>query len=213
MSPTTTPSVPRPSRSTGRLRRALALGAVVSLTAAACGGDDDTLADVENADDLSVEVGADDVEDAADDVVDAADDIADNAETEADDLAEVLRDIGLESIATAVAVIDFHEVTDTPEFTFFAPNDEAFTSLTADELTDLLAQPTEVADVLRNHTVGERIVASELTDGMELVTEAGNVLLVSIDGDTVTVGEATVVTTDVEVDDGVVHVVDALIVP
>lgn len=211
MSPTThppvyqTPNAPRASR----LRRALAVGAIVSL-AAACGGDDDTLDDVGSAAD---EISADDVEDAAADVTDAVDDVADDAEAGADDLAEVLRDNDLESIATAVAVIDFHEITDTPEFTFFAPSDEAFTSLTSDELTELLAQPTEVADVLRNHTIGERLAAGDLTDGMELVTEAGNVLTVSVDGDTVMVGDATVVTTDVDVDDGVVHVIDALLVP
>lgn len=211
MSPTYSPhssaTTPRPAR---RFRRALAIGAVVSL-AAACGGDDDTLEGA--ADDLSTDLSADDVEDAADDIADAADDIADDAESGAADLADVLQDNGLGSIATAVSAVDFGEITDTPEFTFFAPNDEAFTALTSDELTDLLAQPTEVADVLRNHTIGERVAAGDLTDGMELTTEAGNVLTVSIDGDTVMVGDATVVTTDVDVDDGVVHVVDALIVP
>lgn len=211
MNPTITP------RRTNRFHRALAVGAVVALTAAGCGGDDDAsddLADAaDDAESAAEDVSAEDIEDAADDVADAADDAADDAEEGADDLADVLRDNGLTSIAAAVEVIDFEEIADTPEFTFFAPNDEAFTSLSPDEVTDLLADPTEVGDVLRNHTIAGRVAASDLTDGMELTTEAGEVLVVSIDGDTVEVGGAVVVTTDVEVDDGIVHVVDALIVP
>lgn len=211
MAPTNTP------RRTNRLHRTFAVGAVLALAAAGCGGDDDTADDVQDvvddADSAADDVTAEDVEDAADDVVDAADDAADDAEAASADLAETLRDNGLASIAAAVDVIDFEEITDTPEFTFFAPNDDAFTSLTTDEITDLLADPTEVGDVLRNHTVAGRLAASDLTDGMELETEAGDVLVVTIDGDTVKVGEAVVVTTDVEVDDGIVHVVDALIIP
>lgn len=187
---------PSPHRAT-RLRRALAVGAVVSLVAA-CGGDDDTVGD------------ADDV---AADVTDAVDDVADEADAGAADLAGALRDNGLGTIATAVEAVDFQEIADTPEFTFFAPNDQAFTSLSSDELTDLLAQPTEVADVLRNHTIAERLAAGDLADGMELQTEAGNTLVVSVDGDTVMVGDATVVTTDLDIDDGVIHVVDTLLIP
>lgn len=183
------------NRRSARRWRGLALGIVVVL--AACGGND-----AEEA-----------VEDAADDVSEEIDDAAADAESEASALADVLRDNGLESVASAVDLVDFQEVVDVPAFTFFAPNDAAFQSLSADELADLLADPAQVADVLRNHAVAEKVASTDLTDGMDIETQAGGTMTVTIDGDTVMIGDATVVQADIDVNDGVVHVVDGLLIP
>lgn len=205
------------SRSTSSApRRLVATLATATLVLAACGGDDpDELVDDATAavDDVDADSAEEAVEDAADDVDAEADDAAESAETQSAELAQVLRDNGLSSVASAVEVIDFTELVDAPEFTFFAPNDEAFASLSADELADLLADPTMVADVLRNHTIAATVPSGDLSDGMEVETQAGETLVVGIDGETVMIGDATVVQADIDVNDGVVHVVDRLIMP
>lgn len=182
-------------RRPGRRWARLALGVLVVV--ASCGGDD-----VDDA-----------VEEAADEVSAEADQAAEAAESESAELATVLRDNGLDSVASAVELVDFKEVVDAPEFTFFAPNDTAFQSLSADELADLLADPSAVAEVLRNHTVDAKVLSSDLTDGLEIETEAGGTLTVTIDGDTVMIGAVTVVQADLDVNDGVIHVVDGLLIP
>lgn len=165
---------------------------------------------------------SDDVDEAAttiDDTVDAATDQADAAldDVEVDErsaaIAEVLRQNGATSLATLVTTIDFDDLTESPEFTFFAPNDEAFLDMTADEMADLLANPDEVLAVLRNHVVAERVDAAEVVEMTAVPTEAGSSLDVTVDGETVMVDTATVTQTDLEVGDGVVHIVDMLLLP
>lgn len=169
------------------------------LAASACGSDavDDSIDDAENA-------GAD-----VSEQVDAA---ADDVEATAGDLADVLEENGLESLASAVEEIDVAELVDSDEFTFFAPDDEAFRSLDADDIADLLADPEQLDDVLRRHVVGRAIDAAELAEMTSVETEGDTTLEVSVDGDTVMVGDATVSRTDIDVDNGVVHVVDRIFV-
>ena len=203
------------SHSSARRRFGASVAAAV-LVLAGCGADDadEAIDDAADAvDDVDADSAEQAVEDAADDVDAEADDDAEAAETQSAELAQVLRDNGLSSVASAVEVVDFTELVDAPEFTFFAPNDEAFSSLSADELADLLANPTMVADVLRNHTVAATVPSSDLSDGMEVDTQAGETLTVTIDGDVVMIGDATVVQPDIDVNDGVVHVVDRLLMP
>ena len=203
------------SHSSARRRFGASVAAAV-LVLAGCGADDadEAIDDAADAvDDVDADSAEQAVEDAADDVDAEADDAAEAAETQSAELAQVLRDNGLSSVASAVEVVDFTELVDAPEFTFFAPNDEAFSSLSADELADLLANPTMVADVLRNHTVAATVPSSDLSDGMEVDTQAGETLTVTIDGDVVMIGDATVVQPDIDVNDGVVHVVDRLLMP
>jgi uncharacterized surface protein with fasciclin (FAS1) repeats len=173
----------------GRWRRWLAVGVLV-VAAAGCAGDDDAGADA-----------------------DGAERAADEADRAVEDLAAALRANGLETVASTVDLVDLSEIVDVPDFTFLAPSDEAFQSLTADDLADLLADPERVAEILRNHTLDEPVRSTDLTDGMQLTTETGETITVAIDGDTVTIGGAEVEQTDIDVADGVVHVVDSLIEP
>ena len=117
------------------------------------------------------------------------------------------------TLASAVEQIDVDELIGGETFTFFGPNDEAFLALTADDTADLLADPTALTDVLRNHLVAETIGAAELTEMATVTTLGGTSLPVVVDGDTVTVGGATVVATDIEAGDGVVHTIDQVILP
>lgn len=155
---------------------------------------------------------SDDVEESVDEAVDAAEQSVDEAEEASSAIAEVLRENGLESIASAVQDIDFAELADSEEFTFFAPNDEAFQTLSSDEVADLLSFDGRLEETLRNHIVDERIDAAELAEVTSIETTGGMTLPVSVDGDTISVSGAIVVEADVEVDDGVVHIVDGLFI-
>ena len=175
-----------------------ALVAALALSAAACGDD-------------STELGeslSDDVDEVTDDADLPSEDEAEDAQ---DSLADALSTLGLGSLSSAVEGVDVSELTDAAEFTFFAPNDDAFAAMSADELADLLSDLDQLDDVLRNHIVPERLDAETLVSRESVTTEAGNELAVVVDGDTVTVGGATVVDTDTEVGDGVVHVIDGLL--
>jgi uncharacterized surface protein with fasciclin (FAS1) repeats len=179
----------------GRVRRLLSAAAVAGLTigGAACGSDD-----------TPSSVDATDVEEALDSVVDEAG--AASAE-----LAQTLRDNGLDTVASVVDQIDPSDLIDGASFTFFAPNDEAFTSLGADQTADLLTDPGRILEVLRNHTVAETISAEELAASDTVDTEAGESLEVSETDGVVRIGDVTVVATDIAVGDGVIHVVDGLL--
>jgi uncharacterized surface protein with fasciclin (FAS1) repeats len=186
------------SRQNPKIRRRLsAATAALLLTAAACGSDD-------TADDLDID---------ATDVENVVDSVVDQVETAPDDLAQTLRDNGLDTIAGVVEQIDLSELLDDEDFTFFAPNDEAFTTLGADQTADLLTDPAQVVDVLRNHTLAERVSADELTSAGTVTTEAGESLEVTTDGSSVTLGEVTVVSTDIDAGGGVIHVVDGFLIP
>jgi len=150
--------------------------------------------------------------DAAEEIVDGAEQSVDEAEEASSAVADALRENGLESIASAVQNIDFAELADSEEFTFFAPNDDAFQSLGAEDMADLLGDSGRLEDTLRDHIVNERIDAAALSEMTSVDTVGGASLPVSADGSAVTVGSASVVETDVEIDDGVVHVVDGLFI-
>jgi uncharacterized surface protein with fasciclin (FAS1) repeats len=176
------------------------LGAATLLTVATACGSDDAV------DDAVVDVDAGEVED----VVDSA---VSEAEATSEELAQTLRDNGLDSIAGVVEQVDVSEWLGDGEFTFFAPNDEAFMSLDAEQSADLLTDPAQILDVLQNHTLADTVTADELTSMETVETEAGETLVVTSDGEVVRVGEATVVSTDIEVAGGVIHVVDGLLIP
>lgn len=183
------------------IQRLVSIGALGALAFTACGSDDDAT------------VTDSDVEEAVDDASAAATDIAEEIDDTAADLETTLRDNGLDSLAGIVEQVDLAEIIGTETFTFFAPNDEAFTTLTAEQTADLLTDPAQIVDTLRNHALESAVVAADLTTMDEVSTAAGETLAVTVDGGTVMVGDVTVVTTDIEVGDGVIHVVDGFLIP
>ncbi len=99
-------------------------------------------------------------------------------------------------------------------FTVFAPTDAAFEALPDGVLDDLLADPTgELASVLLYHVVGAKALSADLSDGQMITTLNGDSVTVSIDGSTVMIDNAMVTVADLEADNGVVHVIDAVILP
>lgn len=193
-------------RNTRATRLLMLVTLVLSLVAAACASDDDV--------DDALDAGQSTVESVADEVEDETDDVdEDDVEDAQSSLSTALSALGLTSLSSAVSGVEISDLTDADEFTFFAPNDEAFTSMTADELADLLSDPERLRDVLRNHLIEERIDSTDLAERTSVTSSLGQELDVTATDGTVTVGGATVVQADEDAGDGVIHVVDGLILP
>ena len=99
-------------------------------------------------------------------------------------------------------------------FTVFAPTDAAFEALPAGVLDALLADPTgELANVLLYHVVGGLALSTDLSDGQTIATLQGQDVTITINGGNVFVNGAQVIVADLIADNGVVHVIDAVLVP
>jgi uncharacterized surface protein with fasciclin (FAS1) repeats len=98
-------------------------------------------------------------------------------------------------------------------FTVFAPTNEAFAALPPGVLDALLLPENKDAlvKILTYHVVPGTVLAADITDGDVATVEGQNVTLSTANG--VTVNGATVITADVLADNGVIHVIDAVLVP
>ena len=97
-------------------------------------------------------------------------------------------------------------------FTVFAPTDEAFAKLPAGTLESLLADKQKLAAVLTYHVVPGKVMASQVKPG-QVKTVQGQALTVSANRGTVMVDNAKVVKTDIVASNGVIHVIDTVVVP
>lgn len=99
-------------------------------------------------------------------------------------------------------------------FTVFAPSDEAFEKLPDGVLEEWLKPENKAAltNVLMHHVVKGNMMSSSLTNG-EVTTNSGDTTTVKLDGKMVMVGDATVVTPDLKAANGVVHIIDTVIIP
>lgn len=154
-----------------------------------------------------------DVTEAVTEASEAVDDAIDETDAASADLAQALRDNGLDTLASALETIDIDQLIDVEDYTLLAPDDDAFLGMGAEQTADLLSDPSMILDVLRNHVVAEPLTAEQLEAAGTVETENGTSLTVTVEGDTVMIGDATVVRADIEVGSSVVHVVDAVLVP
>lgn len=99
-------------------------------------------------------------------------------------------------------------------FTLFAPTDAAFAALPASILDPLLADPTgELARVLLYHVAGFKALAADLNNGQQIATLYGKNLEVTLTGGKMYVNNARITVSDIQTDNGVVHVIDAVLIP
>jgi uncharacterized surface protein with fasciclin (FAS1) repeats len=99
-------------------------------------------------------------------------------------------------------------------FTVFAPTDDAFAALPSGLLDELLADPQgELTNILLYHVVGANALSSSLSDGQMITTLQGQDVMVTIDGSNVFINNAQVTVADVIATNGVVHVINAVLVP
>jgi uncharacterized surface protein with fasciclin (FAS1) repeats len=98
-------------------------------------------------------------------------------------------------------------------FTVFAPTNEAFAALPAGTLDSLLADPSgALTDVLKLHVIAGAVDSAAATAAAGTNVETlGGPVAVALEGESLTVGGATVVTADIEACNGIIHVIDAVI--
>jgi len=100
-------------------------------------------------------------------------------------------------------------------FTVFAPTDAAFAKLPAGTVEALLADKEKLASILTYHVVSGRVVAADITrmNGAMPVTVNGQKLDIKVRGGNVYVNGAQVTTADVYASNGVIHVIDGVLLP
>jgi uncharacterized surface protein with fasciclin (FAS1) repeats len=119
------------------------------------------------------------------------------------------------TLVAAVKAADLVEtLTGTGPFTVFAPTDEAFAALPAGTVDDLLKpeNKAKLAEILTYHVVSGKVMSTDLSDGMTPTTVNGKPVTIHTKGG-VKVNEATVSTADIDTDNGVIHVIDAVLLP
>jgi len=118
----------------------------------------------------------------------------------------------LEAAVTAAGLVE--TLQGEGPFTLFAPTDDAFAALPAGTVEALLEDPSgALTDILLYHVYAGEALSSDLSDEMMVVTVNGENIKVTISGDGVFINQAKVTVADIEVDNGVVHVIDAVLIP
>jgi uncharacterized surface protein with fasciclin (FAS1) repeats len=99
-------------------------------------------------------------------------------------------------------------------FTVFAPTDAAFAALPAGTVEDLLKPENKdkLVAVLTYHVVAGKVMSADLTEGMTAATVQGSDITITLDGGA-KVNGAVISAVDVEASNGVIHVIDAVILP
>lgn len=97
-------------------------------------------------------------------------------------------------------------------FTVFAPTDEAFAKIPKADLDALLKDKAKLTAVLTYHVVPGKVMAKDVKAGA-LKSVEGSPITVAATGNKVMVDNATVTKTDINADNGVIHVIDSVIVP
>jgi len=100
-------------------------------------------------------------------------------------------------------------------FTVFAPTDDAFAKLPDGTLDDLLKPENKdkLTAILTYHVVPGKVMAKDVMTMKEAETVNGQSVMVSMDADTVMIDNAKVVNADIECSNGVIHVIDTVILP
>jgi uncharacterized surface protein with fasciclin (FAS1) repeats len=100
-------------------------------------------------------------------------------------------------------------------FTVFAPTNDAFAKIPADTLNSLLTpeKKSDLVNILTYHVVSGKALSGDLRDGQEITTLQGKTLKVKIMDGKVYINNAQVIMADVKTKNGVVHVIDTVLMP
>ncbi|QOY89726.1 fasciclin domain-containing protein [Paludibaculum fermentans] len=98
-------------------------------------------------------------------------------------------------------------------FTVFAPTDEAFAKLPAGTVEGLLKDPEKLKKILTYHVVAGKVMAADVVKLKSAKTVEGENVKITVAGSKVMVNQANVVKTDIACDNGVIHVIDTVIMP
>jgi uncharacterized surface protein with fasciclin (FAS1) repeats len=135
---------------------------------------------------------------------------------EAQDIVDIAA--GNEAFSTLVAAVEAADLVETLKgegpFTVFAPTNDAFAAL-PEGTVEMLLEPEnkdQLTAILTYHVVPGKVMSGDLSDGMMATTVQGGDVTIGTEGG-VTVDGANVVDADIEASNGVIHVIDAVVMP
>lgn len=121
------------------------------------------------------------------------------------------------SFNTLVAAVQAAGLVDTLKgpgpFTVFAPTDEAFSNLPAGTVDALLQDIPQLTKILTYHVVSGKVLAADVVNLDSAATVEGSSVKIDASNGGVKINNATVTTADVEADNGVIHVIDTVLIP
>ena len=126
--------------------------------------------------------------------------------------------IGAGNFTTLVAAVQAAGLVDTLKgpgpFTVFAPTDAAFAALPAGTVEDLLKPENKdkLVAILTYHVVPGKVMSTDLTEGMKAATVQGGEVTFTLDGGA-KINGTPISAVDIEATNGVIHVIDAVIMP
>ena len=114
--------------------------------------------------------------------------------------------------ATAAGLVD--TLKGAGPFTVFAPTDAAFAALPSGTLDALLKDPAKLKDILLYHVVSGKVTAAQVVTLTSATTVEGKPITITVKNGTVYLNDTVkVVTTDIPASNGVIHVIDAVLLP
>ncbi|WP_445628771.1 fasciclin domain-containing protein [Nostoc sp. DSM 114167] len=121
------------------------------------------------------------------------------------------------SFNTLVAAVQAAGLVDTLKgagpFTVFAPTDEAFSKLHEGTVDSLLADVPLLTRILTYHVVSGKVLSTDVVNLDSAPTVEGSSIKIDASNGAVKINNATVITPDVEADNGVIHVIDTVLIP
>jgi uncharacterized surface protein with fasciclin (FAS1) repeats len=143
-------------------------------------------------------------EPAASETMEASDTIVDVASANPD----------FSTLVTAVTEADLVETLqgDGP-FTVFAPTNDAFAKIPADQLQAILADKAQLTDILTYHVIPSQVMAADLQPEQSVATVEGQNVDIKVANGVATINGCTIVKTDVAASNGVIHVIDCVLLP
>jgi len=133
--------------------------------------------------------------------------------TQAADIVDTAVSAGsFKTLVTAVQAADLVDTLKGPgPFTVFAPTDDAFAKIPKDQLDALLKDKAALTKVLTYHVVSGKVLAASVSAGKVKTVQGSDLTVKTTDG--VKVDNAKVVKTDILADNGVIHVIDSVVMP
>jgi uncharacterized surface protein with fasciclin (FAS1) repeats len=187
-----------------RLAGAAAVTAALVLTGCSSGDDDSTATEAEPTAEATEEMTDESTDESSEDAMGEPGTIVDVA-------------AGNDDFSTLVAAVEAGGLVETLSgdgpFTVFAPTNEAFDALPDGVLDALLLEENQdtLVSILTYHVVSGAVTSDQVTDGDVATVEGQNITLSTENG--VMVNDATVVIADVEASNGVIHAIDAVLIP
>ncbi|MBU7584278.1 MAG: fasciclin domain-containing protein [Nostoc sp. TH1S01] len=118
---------------------------------------------------------------------------------------------------TLLKAAEAAQITDTLQssdfFTLFAPTDEAFAQLPEGTLDELLQDTAKLKKIVTYHVTYGDVRSDDLEQIDEADTLEGSVLAIESDNGDIKVNDANIIQTDILADNGVIHVIDAVLIP